>query len=100
MIDKGEKLFLRLLFVFSFCAGIGMSLPRETTLHAANKQTNESDKDALATAQHFEHVFEQLVEQVKPAVVSITSVKVFKHTQQKKEDAGRPISSSITRPQS
>ncbi|GAN32710.1 MAG: DegQ family serine endoprotease [Candidatus Brocadia sp. AMX2] len=85
MIDKGEKLFLRLLFVFSFCAGIGMSLPRETTLYAANKQTNESDKDALATAQHFEHVFEQLVEQVKPAVVSITSVKVFKHTQQKKK---------------
>jgi serine protease Do len=71
--------------VFSFCAGIGICLPRETTLYAANKQADESDKDALATARHFEHVFEQVVEQVKPAVVSITSVKVFKHAQPRKK---------------
>ena len=85
MIHKVEKFYLRLLLVFGMCVGIGICLPRETTLYAANKQPNESDKDALATAQHFEHVFEQVVEQVKPAVVSITSVKVFKHTQQKKK---------------
>src|SRR5574337_814542 len=84
MIHKVEKFYLRLLLVFGVCVGISICLPRETTLYAANKQPNESDKDALATAQHFEHVFEQVVEQVKPAVVSITSVKVFKHTQQKK----------------
>lgn len=85
MLHKGKNFYLRLLLVFGFFAGIGICLPRETTLYAANKQANESDKDALAMAQHFEHVFEQVVEQVKPAVVSITSVKVFKHAQPRKK---------------
>ncbi len=85
MLHKLEKFYLRLFLVFGLCVGIGVCFPHETMLYAANKQPNESDKDALATAQHFEHVFEQVVDQVKPAVVSITSVKVFKHAQQKKK---------------
>ncbi|NUO08355.1 MAG: DegQ family serine endoprotease [Candidatus Brocadia sp.] len=60
-----------------------MCLPRETMLYAASKQINTANTDALSTAQHFEHIFETVVNQVKPAVVSITSVKTFKHAQQK-----------------
>ena len=56
-------------------------LPDKTTLYAANKQV--ADTDDVAAAQRFEKVFEQVVDQVKPAVVSITSVKVIKPTQQK-----------------
>lgn len=85
MLDTWKTFYLRLFLVVGFCVGVGVCISSETTLHAANKQTNESDKEALATAQYFEHVFEQVVDQVKPTVVSITSVKVFKHAQQKKQ---------------
>lgn len=83
MIHTLERFYLRFIFVFGFCAGISLCVPHETKLYAANKQTNDADVDALATAQHFEHVFETVVNQVKPTVVSITSVKTFKHTQQR-----------------
>ncbi|MDN3512938.1 MAG: DegQ family serine endoprotease [Candidatus Brocadia sp.] len=83
MIDTSERFYLRILLVFGFCAGISMCLPRETMLYAASKQINTANTDALSTAQHFEHIFETVVNQVKPAVVSITSVKTFKHAQQK-----------------
>lgn len=83
MIYKTEGLCLRFLFVLGMCVGISICLPQETRVSAANKQTNDSDADALNTAMHFEHVFETVVNQVKPAVVSITSVKTFKHSKQK-----------------
>lgn len=83
MIHKVERLCLRLFFVLGLCVGISICLPQETRVSAANKQTNDADADALNTAMHFEHVFETVVNQVKPAVVSITSVKTFKHSKQK-----------------
>ena len=83
MIHTVERLYLRFLFVLGLCVGISICLPQETRVSAANKQTNDSDADALNTALHFEHVFETVVNQVKPAVVSITSVKTFKHSKQK-----------------
>lgn len=82
MIHRLERFFIRPLLVLGFCAGIGIHLPH-TTLYAAEKQINEADTEALTIAQHFEHVFENVVNKVKPAVVSITSVKTFKHSQQR-----------------
>ena len=81
MFNKAGKFYLRFLLVLGFCVATSICLSGKTTLYAANKQI--ADSDDIATAQRFEKVFEQVVEQVKPAVVSITSVKVFKHTQQK-----------------
>ena len=81
MFNKLRRVSLYSLLVFGFCVAISNCLPDKTTLYAANKQV--VDTDDVAAAQRFEKVFEQVVEQVKPAVVSITSVKVFKHTQQK-----------------
>src|SRR3989339_454809 len=81
MFNKLRRVSLYSLLVFGFCVAISNCLPDKTTLYAANKQV--ADTDDIAAAQRFEKVFEQVVEQVKPAVVSITSVKVFKHTQQK-----------------
>jgi serine protease Do len=54
-----------------------------TKSYAANKQVSETSAEELSTALHFEHVFENVVNQIKPAVVSITSVKTFKHSKQK-----------------
>lgn len=87
MGNKLGKFYLRPLFVvaFSLCFGIGMYLSYGTVVCAANKQTHEADTDALATAVHLEHVFQNVVNQVKPAVVSITSVKTFKHSQQQRQ---------------
>src|SRR3989337_67356 len=81
MFNKAGKFYLRFLLVLGFCVATSICLSGTTTLYAANKQI--ADSDDIATAQRCEKVFEQVVEQVKPAVVSITSVKVFKHTQQK-----------------
>jgi len=78
MFNKLRRVGLYSLLVFGFCVAISNCLPDKTTLYAANKQV--VDTDDVAAAQRFEKVFEQVVEQVKPAVVSITSVKVFKHT--------------------
>lgn len=83
MIHKLKRFCFHPLFVFGFCIGIGIYLPHKTTLYAADKKTNEVESEALTTAQYFEHVFENVVNQVKPAVVSITSVKTFKHSQQR-----------------
>src|SRR3989304_2408600 len=81
MFNKLRSVSLYSLLVFSFCVAISNCLPNQTTLYAANKQV--ADTDDIAAAQRFEKVLEQVVKKIKPAVVSITSVKVFKHTQQK-----------------
>src|SRR5574337_1546619 len=83
MLQKIEKPYLYPLLVFGFCVGISACLFPAMPSYASSKQTNESNTEALATAQQFEHVFENVVNQVKPAVVSITSVKTFKHSPQK-----------------
>ena len=82
MSSKSVGFFPSFLLAFAFCAGISVCLPREALLYASSDKqtTNASD---LAAAQNFERVFEQVVDQVKPAVVSITSVKTFKHDKQK-----------------
>lgn len=81
MLNKLSRLPFYSLLIFGFCIAAGNCLSGKATLHAANKQI--ADTEDIAAAQRFEKVFEQVVEQVKPAVVSITSVKVFKHAQQK-----------------
>ena len=81
----------------SLCVGVGICAFQETGFCTTNKPS--SDADALAAAQNFEKAFQQVVEQVKPAVVSITSVKVFKHSQQKQKQKRmpkRPVPSSAT----
>lgn len=83
MIHRLKRFCFHPLFFFGFCIGIGMHLPHTTTLYAADKKASEVESEALTTAQYFEHVFENVVNQVKPAVVSITSVKTFKHSQQR-----------------
>lgn len=84
MLQKVEKSYLHPLLVFGFCVGISACcLFPAMPSYASGKQTNESNTEALAAAQQFEHVFENVVNQVKPAVVSITSVKTFKHSPQK-----------------
>ena len=81
MFNTVRRFCLHFLLISGFCVATSICLSGKTTLYAANKQI--ADSDDVAAAQRFEKVFEQVVEQVKPAVVSITSVKVFKHTQQK-----------------
>jgi len=81
MFNKAGRFYLYFLLVSGFCVATSICFPGKTTLYAASKQI--ADSDDVAVAQRFEKVFQQVVEQVKPAVVSITSVKVFKHTQQK-----------------
>src|SRR3990172_12823277 len=81
MFNKSQRFCFHFLLVLGFCVAISNFLLGKTPLYAANKQI--ADTGDIATAQRFEKVFEQVVEQVKPAVVSITSVKVFKHAQQK-----------------
>jgi len=81
MIHKAEKVFVHALLVLGFCVGIGLFLFHPAPSYAIEKSAVNSED--LASALHFEKVFEQVVDQVKPAVVSITSVKVFKHKQQK-----------------
>ncbi|OHB41311.1 MAG: serine protease [Planctomycetes bacterium RIFCSPLOWO2_12_FULL_39_13] len=84
MFIKSGKYYLGSLLAFVFCVGISIFSSHETSLCASNnKQTTDSDN--LATALNFEKVFEQVVDQVKPAVVSITSVKTFKHGQRKQK---------------
>ncbi|TVM04358.1 MAG: serine protease [Candidatus Brocadia sp. WS118] len=83
MIYRSKRYGVCLLFIFSFCFGIGICLSQTTKTYAANKQASETTTEQLNTALHFEHVFENVVNQVKPAVVSITSVKTFKHSKQK-----------------
>ena len=84
MFIKSGKYYLGSLLAFVFCVGISIFPFHETSLCASNnKQTTDSDN--LATALNFEKVFEQVVDQVKPAVVSITSVKTFKHGQRKQK---------------
>ncbi|MCF6158183.1 MAG: DegQ family serine endoprotease [wastewater metagenome] len=77
MVRKLEKFCLRPLLVLGFCIGMGVHIPHGSALYAGDSQLTESDAEALSTALHFEHVFENVVNQVKPAVVSITSVKTF-----------------------
>ncbi|MEK6738669.1 MAG: DegQ family serine endoprotease [Planctomycetota bacterium] len=79
MNDKSGRFFLRSLCVISLSVGVGVCAFQEIGVCATNKPS--ADTDALAAAQNFEKAFQQVVEQVKPAVVSITSVKVFKHNQ-------------------
>ena len=81
MFNTVGRFYLHFLLVSGFCVATSICLSGKTTLYAANKQI--ADSEDISTAQRFEKVFEQVVEQVKPAVVSITSIKVFKHTQQK-----------------
>ena len=76
MFNKAGKFYLYFLLVSGFYVATSNCLPDKTTLYAANKQV--ADTDDVAAAQRFEKVFEQVVDQVKPAVVSITSVKVVK----------------------
>ncbi|KAB2836795.1 MAG: DegQ family serine endoprotease [Candidatus Brocadia sp.] len=90
MIYRSKKYGVCLLFMFSFCLGIGICLSQITNTYAANKQTSETTTEQLNTALHFEHVFENVVNQVKPAVVSITSVKTFKHSKQKQKQRQMP----------
>jgi len=96
MFNKAGKFYLRFLLVLGFCVATSICLSGKTTLYAANKQI--ADSDDVATAQRFEKVFEQVVEQVKPAVVSITSIKVFKHTQQKQRQMPKDQYHSQPRP--
>ncbi|MEK7296567.1 MAG: serine protease, partial [Planctomycetota bacterium] len=74
MNDKLGRFFLRSLCVISLSVGVGVCAFQEIGVCATNKPS--ADTDALAAAQNFEKAFQQVVEQVKPAVVSITSVKV------------------------
>ncbi len=90
MIYRSKKYGVCLLFMFSFCLGIGICLSQITNTYAANKQASETTTEQLNTALHFEHVFENVVNQVKPAVVSITSVKTFKHSKQKQKQRQMP----------
>src|SRR3990167_4279385 len=88
MFNKAGRFYLYFLLVSGFCVATSFCFPGKTTLYAASKQI--ADSDDVAVAQRFEKVFQQVVEQVKPAVVSITSVKVFKHTQQKQRKMPNP----------
>lgn len=63
--------------VFSFFIGAGICLTNTYSLYASGKT------EGLDSVQQLEKVFEQVVEQVKPAVLSITSVKTIKHGQQR-----------------
>ncbi|MBV6518832.1 MAG: serine protease [Candidatus Brocadia sp.] len=83
MVYRSKRSYIRFLFIFSFCVGLSMCFFHNTKTYAANKQVSETSAEELNTALHFEHVFENVVNQVKPAVVSITSVKTFKHSRQK-----------------
>lgn len=87
MVHKLKKFCLRPLFIFGLCAGASICMSYGSNLHAASKPViaDEADEDALNTALHFEHVFESVVNKVKPAVVSITSVKTFKQSQQQRQ---------------
>lgn len=84
MIKKARRVFVHALFVCSFCIGISMCVPGALKLYASEKQAVNPEE--LTTALHFEQVFEKVVDQLKPAVVSITSVKVFKHKQQRQRN--------------
>ncbi|OOP55926.1 MAG: serine protease [Candidatus Brocadia carolinensis] len=84
-----QKDFL-FVFFFIFSFGIGTCLSQTTKTYAANKQASETTTEQLNTALHFEHVFENVVNQVKPAVVSITSVKTFKQSKQKQKQRQMP----------
>ena len=83
MYNKLRSLGLRSILIFGVCGGITIPLSVKATVFAANKQTTEIDQDALAAAQRFENVFAGVVNQVKPAVVSITSVKTVKPAAQR-----------------
>lgn len=83
MTHSSKRFYLRLFFIFSLCVGVTMCSFLNTKSYAANKQVSETSAEELSTALHFEHVFENVVNQIKPAVVSITSVKTFKHSKQK-----------------
>ncbi|MCC7211348.1 MAG: DegQ family serine endoprotease [Candidatus Brocadia sp.] len=83
MIYRLKRYGVRHLFILSVCIGMSMCWSQTTKTFAANKQASETTAEELSTALHFEHVFENVVNQVKPAVVSITSVKTFKHSKQK-----------------
>ncbi|OHB98366.1 MAG: serine protease [Planctomycetes bacterium RIFCSPLOWO2_12_38_17] len=80
MFKKLHKFIPGYLLSVSLFTGIGIYLPFEAELYATEKQTNS---DELTAALQFEKVFERVVDQIKPAVVSITSVKTFKHSQQR-----------------
>lgn len=88
MTYRSKRFFVCLFFIFSF--GIGTCLSQTTKTYAANKQASETTTEQLNTALHFEHVFENVVNQVKPAVVSITSVKTFKQSKQKQKQRQMP----------
>src|SRR3989304_6136274 len=96
MVKKLRRVGLYSLLVFGFCVAISNCLPDKTTLYAANKQV--VDTDDVAAAQRFEKVLEQVVEKNTPAVVSITSVKVFKHAQQKQRQMPKDQYHSQPRP--
>ena len=96
MFNTVRRFYLHFLLVSGFCVATSICLSGKTTLYAANKQI--ADSDDVAAAQRFEKVFEQVFEQVNPAVVSITSVKVFKHAQQKQRQMPKDQYHSQPRP--
>jgi len=71
-----RSIYLRLIFIVGVCAGINICFSQGADTFAFSKKTSD---EGLSTAQEFEQIFEQVVDQVKPAVVSITSVKTFKN---------------------
>jgi len=75
---------LRIVCILSLFAGIHLFLSKESFLFASNKVS--IDPSGIDTARSFEKVFSQVVEQVKPAVVSITSVKAFKHPRERQRE--------------
>ncbi|MCF6147818.1 MAG: DegQ family serine endoprotease [Candidatus Kuenenia sp.] len=77
MLNKARSNCLRILCILGLFASIDLCLPKKSIVFASNKiNTNDT---GIETARSFEKIFAHVVEQVKPAVVSITSVKVFKH---------------------
>ncbi|MGQ3685621.1 MAG: DegQ family serine endoprotease [Candidatus Loosdrechtia sp.] len=85
MVCKLKKRCFRSLLVLGVCVGLSMGAYHKPALYAESRKSDEADADAAAlnTALHFEHVFENVVNQVKPAVVSITSVKTVRHGSQR-----------------
>ncbi len=87
MLNKARSNCIRILCILGIFAGINLCLPQKSIIFASNK-TN-SDTSVVEAAQSFEKIFAQVVEQVKPAVVSITSVKSFKHKRERQREMPR-----------
>lgn len=72
---------LCLALIFGMIVGFGIGFVDNSTSSASSRKSLDT-KEVVAD-QNYLHVFEQVASQVKPAVVSITSVKVLKNGQQR-----------------